>query len=441
MNKTEFRELQRRRRSLMRLIGEDAMAIIPSAPEQTRSRDTTYRFRQDSDFHYLSGFDEPEALLVLLPGRRAGEFMVFCRESNPEEEIWHGRRLGVDNAPQALGADDAFPISDIEDILPGLIEGRQTIYYTMGKNQTFDAQVMRWVNEVRAKLRANAAAPKQLASLDFFLHEMRVIKSRSEISLLRKAAKISAAGHLAAMKRCRAGQMEYELESELVGVYRQHGATHAFLPIVGGGVNGCILHYTENNRMLNDGELVLVDSGAEFRSYAGDITRTYPVNGRFSDAQREIYQIVLEANKAAIEKVRPGNHWNDPHDAAVKVLARGLLKVGLLKGTLKSVLKNESYRKFYMHRTGHWLGLDVHDVGDYKIDDGWRLLEPGMVLTIEPGLYIGQGRGIPKRYANIGVRIEDDVLVTAKGCEVLTDSVPKQPDEIESLMHGGSDDA
>lgn len=432
--KTVKKERQRRRRNLMRIMGDNAIAIVPAAPARTRSRDTEYRYRQDSDFFYLSGFEEPESILVLIPGRAAGEYILFCRDRDPAQEIWHGRRVGVDRAPTLLEVDDAFPISDIDDILPGLLEGRDAVYYSLGKDPAFDTRLMGWINRVRASTRSVARAPTTFVSLDFHLHEMRVHKSRTELSVMRRAAKVSAAGHVAAMKQCAPGKMEYELEATLIGEYKAKGATHAFLPIVGGGDNGCILHYTENNRLLNDGDMVLIDSGAEVQGYAGDISRTFPVNGTFSPPQRELYQLVLDAQLAAIEQVRPGNHWNDPHDAAVKVLTKGLVKLGLLKGSVSRLIKDGAYRKFYMHRTGHWLGMDVHDVGEYKIDGQWRLLEPGMVLTIEPGLYISSGKGIAKRYANTGIRIEDNVAVTRDGYEVLTASAPKTIEEIEALM-------
>ena len=417
----------------MRTLDENAIALIPAAPVAVRSRDTEYPYRPDSNFWYLSGFEEPEALLALIPGRKAGEYLMFCRDRDPEKETWHGRRLGVDLAPEALGADDAFPIEDVDEILPGLLEGRQHVYHTLGKNQSFDAQLLGWLKKSRMA-RRSTDDPDAFISLDYHLHDMRVFKSRAEQKLLKKAAKLSAKGHAAAMKACKPGMMEYELEASLIHSYRAEGGSHAFLPIVGGGENGCILHYTENNARLNDGDLVLIDSGAEVQGYAGDISRTFPVNGQFSSAQRELYDIVLEANLEGIAACKPGNHWNDPHDAAVRVLTKGLKNVGILKGSLNTLLKKEAYRPFYMHKTGHWLGLDVHDVGDYKVDGEWRLLEPGMCLTIEPGLYIGAGRGIPKAYKNIGIRIEDDVLITAKGHEVTTSDVPKAPDEIEALM-------
>lgn len=428
------RERARRRKNLMNALGKDSIAIIPSAPVKLRSKDTDYRYRQDSDFFYLTGFNEPESVAVLISGRRAAEYIVFCRESDKLMETWNGRRLGVDNAPEELDADDAFPIDDIDDILPGLLEGRERVYYSMGRETLFDSRILGWINQLKTKSGSGASVPSEFISLDYHLHDMRLLKSRSELALLRKAAKISAAGHTAAMMACEPGKMEYELEAELISVYRRSGAEHSFLPIVGSGDNGCILHYTENNDELQDGEMVLVDSGAEWQCYAGDITRTYPVNGKFSRAQREVYEIVLEANKAAIAKVVAGNHWNDPHDAAVRVITKGLIKLGILKGELKTLIKEEAYRPYFMHRTGHWLGIDVHDVGDYKIDDKWRLLEPGMVLTIEPGIYLAASRSIPKQYRDIGIRVEDDVVVTNDGPEVLTDSVVKEIDDIEALM-------
>lgn len=434
ISKTLATELKRRRRSLMRTMGDNAIAIIPAAREAIRSRDTEYAYRQDSNFYYLSGFKEPEALMVLVPGRKAGQFLMFCRERDPLKETWHGRRLGVERAPSALGADDAFPIGDIDDILPGLLEGRQYVYHTLGKDQLFDAQLLGWLNQARSS-RRNGADPDAFISLDYHLHEMRVQKSRQELILLKKAAKISAGAHKRAMQQCRPGMHEYELEACLISEYRSNNACHAFLPIVGSGENGCILHYTENTDELEDGSLVLIDSGAEFEGYAGDITRTFPVNGRYTKDQKKVYEIVLAAQLAAIEAVKPGNHWNDPHDAAVKVLTEGLKELGILKGSVSSLIKDEAYKPYYMHTTGHWLGQDVHDVGEYKIDGNFRELEPGMVLTIEPGLYLNNSRKIPKKYRNIGIRIEDDVVVTKKGHEVISADVPKTVQQIESLMN------
>lgn len=434
--KTHAAELKRRRRALMRLMGENSIALIPAAPEAVRSRDMHYRYRQDSNFSYLSGFDEPEALLVLVPNRKAGQYLMFCRERDAEKETWHGRRVGVERAPEYLGADDAFPITDVDDILPGLLEGRSAVYHTLGKNQAFDAQLLRWLGEARSPRRRKGEDPDAFISLDYHLHEMRVVKSRAELAVMRRAARISAAGHRAAMLATRPGRHEFEIEAELIAEYKRSGAEHAFLPIVGGGENACVLHYTENESVLEDGKLVLIDSGAEYKGYAGDITRTFPVNGHFSDAQRDVYEIVLEAELAAIDATRTGMHWNAPHEAAVKVLVKGLKSLGILKGSIASLIKGEAYKPFYMHRTGHWLGMDVHDVGEYKLGDGWRPLEPGMVITVEPGLYLGGQRSIPKRYRHIGIRIEDDVIVTADGAapEVITADVPKTITEIEALM-------
>lgn len=434
LSKAEQTELKRRRRALMRTMGDNSIALIHAARPVMRSLTAEHAYRQSSNFHYLSGFDEPEALLVLVPGRKNGQYLMFCRENDPEKEVWHGRRLGVERAPEVLGADDAFPISDVDEIIPGLLEGRQHVYYTLGKDAGFDAQLLGWLQRARASRKVGASDADAFISVDYHLNEMRLYKSRSELSLMKKAAAVSVLGHVKAMQRCEPGLREHELDAELIGEYRRKGADHAFLPIVGGGVNGCILHYTENADVLNDGDLVLVDSGAELAGYAGDITRTYPVNGRFSDIQRSVYEVVLEAQMAAIAAVKPGNHWNDPHAAAVRVLTKGLRELGVLKGNLTRLIKDEAYKPWYMHRTGHWLGLDTHDVGEYKVDGDWRLLEPGMVLTVEPGLYMGPGTRTPKRLKGIGIRIEDDVIVTPDGADVTTTGVPKTVAAIEALM-------
>ncbi len=427
-------ELKRRRRALMRIMGDNSIALIPASRASVRSNDTEYPYRAASNMLYMTGFDEPEALMVLIPNRRQGQYIMFCRERDPLQETWHGRRLGVEDAPEALGADDAFPISDIDDILPGLLENKQAVFHTLGKDQGFDARLLDWLNKARSSRRRDGGDPDAFISLDYHLHEMRVHKSRAELALMRKAANLSASAHARAMKKCKPGMYEYELEAELIAEYTANRAEHAFAPIVGGGENGCILHYTENDDVLVDNELVLIDSGAEVSGYAGDITRTFPVNGVFTEAQKTVYNIVLEAQLAAIEAVKIGNHWNDPHEAAVKVLTKGLRDIGVLKGKLPTLIKEEAYRPYYMHRTGHWLGMDVHDVGEYRLNGDWRALEAGMVLTVEPGLYLGNSRKIPKQYRNIGIRIEDDVVVTSKGPEVLTSNVPKNIDDIEALM-------
>jgi Xaa-Pro aminopeptidase len=372
---------------------------------------------------------------VLIPGREAAEYVLFVRDRNREREIWDGKRAGPEGAVELYGANDAFPITDIDEILPGMLENRERVFYTMGLNQEFDQRVVGWVNTLRAQARSGMHPPQEFVALDHALHDMRLFKSRGEIGLMRRAGQIAADAHVRGMRFCRPGRMEYEVMAELLHEFNRHGADISYHPIVGGGPNSCVLHYRDNSARLNDGDLLLVDAGCEFGYYASDITRTYPVNGRFTSEQRAVYEVVLEAQQAAIAKVKPGNHWNEPHDAAVRAITQGLSRIGLLRGSLASLIRSGAYRKFFMHRTGHWLGMDVHDVGDYKVGDEWRVFEPGMVLTVEPGIYIPAGtRGVPRRFWNVGVRIEDDVAVTRTGCEVLTNGVPKTPDEIEALM-------
>lgn len=428
-------EFARRRRHLMRLMGRDSIAILPAAPVRHRNSDVEYYYRQDSDFHYLTGFPEPEAIAVLVPGRDQAEYILFVRERDATREIWDGRRAGPAGAIRSYGADDAFPIGDVDEILPGLLENRAKVFYTMGLYADFDQRVVGWVNSLRTQARNGRHPPQEFVALDHVLHDMRLYKSRTEVELMREAARIAARAHVRAMRFCRPGRTEYEVMAELVHEFRRHNADISYHPIVGGGANGCVLHYRDNADTLRKGELLLVDAGCEYQCYASDITRTYPVDGRFTPEQRAVYEVVLEANRAAIACVRPGNHWNAPHEAAVQVVTQGLVHLGLLKGRVATLIKDGAYRRFFMHRTGHWLGLDVHDVGDYKVGDEWRVLEPGMALTIEPGIYIPPGsRGVPKRFQRIGIRIEDDVVVTRTGVEVLTSQVPKDPDRIESLM-------
>lgn len=428
-------EFTRRRAQLMRLMGADSIAIVPAAPVRQRNSDVEYDYRPDSDFFYLTGFAEPDAVAVLIPGREPAQYVLFTRERNPEREIWDGKRAGPSGATAEYGADDAFPISDIDEILPGLLEGRERVFYTMGLSSEFDQRVIGWVNRLRVQARSGLHAPQEFVALNHLLHDMRLFKSRAELTLMRRSGQIAAGAHVRAMRFCRPGRMEFEIMAELLHEFHRHGADISYHPIVGGGANACVLHYRANNARLNAGELLLVDAGCEVGYYASDITRTYPVDGRFSTEQRAIYEIVLEAQLAAIERVRPGNHWDEPHDAAVRAITAGLKRIGILKGSLASLIKSGAYRKYFMHRTGHWLGLDVHDVGDYRIDNEWRVFEPGMALTVEPGIYIPAGcAGVARRFRNIGVRIEDDVVVTRTGCEVLTAGVPKAPDQIEALM-------
>jgi Xaa-Pro aminopeptidase len=431
------KEYARRRRHLMELIGQGGIAVLPAATEKVRSRDTLFDYRPDSDFYYLTGFVEPEAVVVLVPGRSEGEFLFFCRERNPERELWDGKRLGPDGAADALDCDEAFPVGDLDEVLPRLLEQSERVYYSMGIAPEFDQRLLGWINNLNAR-RQSGHAPSEIIALDHVLHEMRLFKSRAETALMNRAARIAVQAHRRAMQACRPGMREFELEAEFLHEFRRHGAECSYLPIVAAGANACILHYRANGAVLEDAELVLIDAGCEYEMYASDITRTFPVNGRFTEPQRELYEIVLEANQAATAQATPGNHWNDPHETAVKVVTRGLRSLGLLSGRLPSLIKDGAYKKYFMHRTGHWLGIDVHDVGDYKIEDQWRLLESGMTMTIEPGIYVSAGAtGRAKRWRGTGIRIEDDVVVTRNGPRVLTTGIPTTTDEIEAYMAAG----
>lgn len=434
------KEFARRRRRLMEAMGDSSIAIIPTSPVRFRNRDVDYAYRPDSDFHYVCGFEEPEAVAVLVPEREQGEFLLFCRERDALKEAWDGARSGLEGACGVYGADDAFPIGDIDDIVPGLIENRSSIYYAMGFDAGFDQRVIGWVSRVRERARAGVNSPAEFVALDRILHDMRLVKSRNELKAMRRAVEISADAHRRAMAMCRPGMYEYEVEAELLYEMTRRGSRSVAYPsIVAGGANACVLHYSSNRDLLKDGDLLLIDAGAEYEYYAADITRTFPVNGRFSPEQRAVYELVLAAQEAAIDQVRPGNTFDDPHRAAVDVIARGLIDLGLLKGRPRQVIQKERYRKFFFHRTGHWLGMDVHDVGDYKIGGEWRVLESGMVTTVEPGIYIRPGeRRVARKWWGIGVRIEDDVLVTKDGPEVLTTGVPKRVEEVEALVGTGA---
>ena len=419
-----------RRRRLAETIS-GGIAVVPTAPERVRNRDSHYPYRFDSHFFYLTGFTEPEAVLVLAPQKS----VLFCRERNPEREIWDGFRHGPEAARERFGFDEAHPIGNLDQEMARLLENQPALYYPMGADPEWDARAIRWVNAVRARVRAGIAAPERVHDVRAVIDDMRLVKDAHELGVMRRAARIAAAAHRRAMQRARPGRYEYEIEAELLYEFRRNGAQFpAYSPIVAGGANACVLHYVSNDAPLRDGELLLIDAGCELDGYASDLTRTYPVNGRFSAAQREIYELVLAAQRAAMESVRPGKAWNEPHDAAVKVLAQGMLDLKLLSGSLDEVLQKETYKRFYMHRTGHWLGLDVHDAGDYKRQGNWRTLAPGMVLTVEPGLYLRAEDDIPERLRNIGIRIEDDVLVADAGCEVLTAEAPKAIDDVEALM-------
>lgn len=431
-------EFAKRRETLIELMAENSIAIVAAAPERVRNRDVHYPYRQDSDFYYLTGFPEPEAVLVLVPGREQGQFLMFCRDRNLEREIWDGYRAGPEGACEEYGADDAFPIDDIDEILPGLLEGRDRVYYAMGKDPAFDRHLMEWVNNIRSRSRAGATPPGEFVDLDHLLHELRLFKSAAEQKIMRTAGEISARAHCRAMQVCRPGMYEYQLQAEIEHEFAMAGSRFpAYGSIVGGGANGCILHYVENSAKLQDGDLVLIDAGCELYHYASDITRTFPVNGKFTAEQKALYDVVLEAQMKAIEVCMPGNHWNEPHQVTVEVIAQGLIDLGILQGSRDEVIQSGAYRDFYMHRAGHWLGMDVHDVGDYKVHDEWRVLEPGMVLTVEPGIYIGKEcHQVDPRWRGIGIRIEDDVLIKSKGYTVLSADVPKTTDDIEALMAG-----
>jgi Xaa-Pro aminopeptidase len=430
---SSLKEFVRRRRELMGMIGANGIAVLAAAPERVRSRDTLFIYRPDSDFYYLSGFPEPEAVAVLVPGRPQGEYLLFCRERNPDRELWDGPRAGPEGAVETYGADDAYPIEDLDDILPGLLERSDRVYYSIGKSE-FDQKLLAFIQTLNSK-RQSSHAPSELVALDHLLHEMRLFKSRAEAGTMRRSAKIAVAAHERAMQLARPGMVEYELEAEFLHEFRRHGADCSYPPIVAAGANACVLHYRANDAELCDGDLVLIDAGCELEMYASDVTRTFPVNGVFSKPQRELYEVVLAANRAATKAAQVGNHWNDPHDAAVGEVTRGLKCLGLLNGRVHNLIKSQAYRQFFMHRTGHWLGLDVHDVGDYKVGEQWRLLEPGMVMTIEPGIYVSPAnKDVAKRWRGIGIRIEDDVLVTRDGPDVLTADLATSVEEIEALM-------
>jgi len=414
------------------------VAVLPTAPERVRNRDTHYPFRFDSHFWYLTAFPEPEAVLVVVAGE-SPRSVLFCRERSAEREVWDGFRYGPEAARERFGFDATFPISALDAEMPKLLANQPALYYPLGADPAWDARALKWLNAVRENARSGIAAPERVQDVRALIDEMRLIKSAEELAIMRSAATISAAAHRRAMLATRAGRMEHEVEAELLYEFRRRGAQFpAYWPIVAGGANACVLHYVFNDAELRDGELLLIDAGCELQGYSSDITRTFPVNGRYSGAQRDVYELVLAAQQAAMDKVRTGNAWNEPHDAAVRVLAQGMIDLNLIAGPLDAALEKETYKRFYMHRTGHWLGLDVHDAGDYQRAGAWRMLQPGMVLTVEPGIYIRAAADVPDALHDIGVRIEDDVLVTEGACEVLTAAAPKSIADIEELMRSAS---
>ncbi|HSN23660.1 MAG TPA: Xaa-Pro aminopeptidase [Methylomicrobium sp.] len=429
-------EFKKRRKQLMQRVGKGNIALIGSAAERVRNRDVHYPYRQDSDFYYLTGFNEPEALAVFIPGREQGEYILFCREFDETKALWEGAHAGLEGAVTHYEADDSFPIDDLDEILPGMLENKGKVFYPIGRDPELDHSLLELISNLRGQSRRGVSAPGELVTLEHILHEMRLFKSSAELKLMRRAAEVSAQAHTKAMQVCKPGMYEYQIEAELLYQFYQGGLRHVAYPsIVAGGKNACVLHYTENKDVLRSGDLLLIDAGAECDHYAADITRTFPVSGRFTEAQKQLYQLVLDAQTAAIEQIKPGLPWNAAHDEAVETLTKGLIALGILKGKVKKLIKDEKYKPYFMHRIGHWLGMDVHDVGDYKVDQEWRLLEPGMVLTVEPGLYIpADCDNVEEKWRGIGIRIEDDILVTENGHECLTSAVPKTIGDIEALM-------
>ena len=423
-----------RRARLLETLGEGVL-ILATATETIRNRDAHYPYRFDSHFYYLTAFPEPEAVVVLIAGRRPKQ-ILFCREKNEEREIWDGYRQGPKGAREAFGFDAAYPYAELDKRLPKLLENQPRLAYAFGADPAWDARVMGWINAVRGRARAGVSAPATLTDAHTLVDAMRLVKDHHEIGLVQRAADISVKAHVAAMRTCKPGKGEWEIEAELLHTFRRHGCqAPAYTSIVAGGANACVLHYVSNDQTLKDGDLLLIDAAGEYHGYAADITRTFPVNGRFSAPQRDVYEIVLSAQLAAIASVRPGNTFNSPHEAALKVLTQGMVDLALLQGEVDGLMESEAYKRFYMHRTGHWLGLDVHDAGEYKQAGQWRTLEPGMALTVEPGFYIRPADDVPEHFHNIGIRIEDDVVVTDRGCNVLTAAAPKTIKDIEEAMH------
>lgn len=429
-------EYAKRRKELMKQIGPTGIVILPAAPEYKRNGDAHYAYRQNSDFYYLTGFNESEAFVVLAPKRKEGEYILFNRVRDRAHEIWDGPRAGQEGAKKDYLADQAFPVAEFETMLPDLLNGRESIHYPLGLNQDFDEVIFRAVNKIRAKIRSGVQAPLQFVDITPSIHEMRIFKSPAEIAVMQKAADISAQAHVRAMQICTPGMYEYQLEAELMYEFARNGARYpAYSSIVGAGRNTCILHYINNDQRIHDGDLVLIDAGCEYQNYASDITRTFPANGKFTGEQRAIYELVLDAQMAAIKAAKPGASWTAPQTVIVKIITQGLVDLGILKGNVDNLIEKQAYQPFYMHRSGHFLGLDVHDSGRYRIGDKWRKLETGMVLTIEPGIYISADiPGVHKRWQNIGVRIEDDIVITKQGRDVLTANVPKAVADIEALM-------
>ncbi len=438
MMKLTQADFQERRDRLAEEMGPHSIAIIATSPVAMRNRDADYKFRADSSFFYLTGFAEPEAVAIIETFESIDEgytYSLFCRERDREMEIWHGYRAGVDGAVEDYDADEAYAIDLLDEEIIEKLLNKQKLFYRMGQQADFDARVAKWIAEANGESRKGTSAPAQVIQLDRILDEMRLHKSTQEIELMQIASTISAQAHTRAMQTVKPGMMEYALEAELNYIFGQNGCVPSYNSIVGGGENGCILHYVENDKVLKDGDLVLIDAACEYQLYASDITRTFPVNGKFSSEQKALYDVVLKAQLAAIDAVRIGNSYKEPHRIAVRILVQGLLDLGLMQGDIEQIIESESFHQFYMHGTGHWLGMDVHDVGSYKIEGEWRAYEEGMAVTVEPGLYIApDDETVDAKWRGIGIRIEDDVVVTKNGPRVLTAAVVKTVEEIEALM-------
>jgi Xaa-Pro aminopeptidase len=431
------KEYAKRRLQLMRMAGEDSIVVLQAAPAKIRNNDVHYPYRQDSDFLYLTGFPEHEAVLVLIPAAEGGQCILFCRSRDREREMWDGRMIGLEAAISEYGMDEAHDIKEVETRLRELLHDRERIYFDLGRNPLFDQRLIGWLNEFRGEARKTYHAPEEIHALDHMLHDMRVYKSREELSVMRQSAKVAIEAHEIAMRMCEPGMNEADIHASILHTFTRHNCETSYPPIVGGGANGCVLHYISNDDVLNDGDLLLIDAGAEYDGYASDITRTFPVNGKFSSEQRQLYDVVLAAQAAALEKAWAGNQWQEVHDAAIRVATEGMIDLGILGHSLEEELESEGYKHFYVHNTGHWLGLDVHDVGEYTIDGHSRELEPGMVLTIEPGIYIHPGESSVKEcWRGVGIRIEDNVAITRDEPRILTKGLAKTADEIEALMAG-----
>lgn len=434
--KLENEQFIQRRQHLMVKMRTGSAAILQAATVKSRNADADYPFRQDSNFYYLTGFNEPEAILVLLPGHTGCETILFCREKDPLTEVWNGYMAGTEGAVRDYAIDEAWDINKINEVLPPMLADIDRIYFPLAEDENLDNRIMFWLKLAGNQRREGIKPPSELVNINQLLHEMRLFKSDDEQEMMRQVAKISAQGHIIAMQKCNAGITEYQLEAHILHHFAINGCRYpAYTSIVAGGANACTLHYIENNQTLKDNELVLIDAGAELEGYAGDITRTFPVSGKFTKEQRLIYQLVLDTQKACIEMIKPDVAWNLIHETSVQLITQGLIDLGLIEQNIEDAIESESYRDFYMHRIGHWLGLDVHDVGDYREKGEWRKLQSGMVMTVEPGIYIAvDNNKVAKKWRGIGVRIEDDVLVTAQGCEILTSLAPKEINEIETLM-------